>query len=1009
MPETRTIDDLLEHAAFARRLARALVTDAARADDVVQQTWLSALEHPPRSGRGLKAWLGTVVRNTAAKLRRDESRRETRERRAATPEPMPSAADVAAQLAAQRELLDAVARLDEPARSTIHARFFEERTPTQIAAAQGIPVRTVETRLRRAIERLRAELDERIEGGRRAWVGLLVGGSVVAIKTKSASAIAVSALILATAATVVVTAVHHERAKSNPVVAPAAAVAQESPRAAGAETRAVVADSNSGTATPTREPLATAITVVAPDGVGVPGAALVLFHGEETLGAATTDANGAASLPIEDSPCRLFVFPCAAPAKVVEVAANTRALEVTYDEGVLFSGHVVVEGRPPTAPMTLSITTAGLERLIFPVSVPDSVAMRLRALRAAKTFELSATTDRDGAFTFFGLAPHVDFCLHIPTPYEESDRGENAVRFDEAREGVLLALRFNPSIHGRIVDAQGAPLAGWKVEGFAGSADESSSQPPVESDASGVFRLYVHEGSRRPTSFSVLYVSEPGGAFARRVDIDACVDRGFDAGDVVIETRRVVALDPRDESGRPIERFAAVVERKLEAHEMRFRSNRDVVAAERARAGLLLPDGVRSLSIVAPGFGEVDVEAKPATSPVAVTLPTAASLELVVHDGDQPPSPMWTLELLASKWAAAWSRDEVTAAHAALGGSPMAWNHRQEDDKSPLRLGPMKDGRFVALALQPGLPTTLVLRDRHAIEVLREVVDLRPGETLRLERTLAEDAVSIDGFVHDENGRPLPKTRIEWRLMDAVDLNWSGADGRFRLENVRDSRVTLLFEAPGRKWKWVRDLDLRALSGELDVELGPGRSTWCLFFRAPGDPPPSAVWIEPKSTRPTPDGGDLPPEIPGRLDGEHEVDGAFAFPDLPDEPLLLRARIGDFTFALDVIPNEMPTYNTMLRGPVEVDWSIAPATANGRTLSALRLLPLDRRGARATLPITASDAARGSGLARIEKLGLDRYAVALVWREADGSLTEEKSDVVVDVARNPSARVTLAR
>ena len=46
---SRSMESLLEHAAFVRRLARVLVLDDARAEDVLQQTWLNALEHPPRA------------------------------------------------------------------------------------------------------------------------------------------------------------------------------------------------------------------------------------------------------------------------------------------------------------------------------------------------------------------------------------------------------------------------------------------------------------------------------------------------------------------------------------------------------------------------------------------------------------------------------------------------------------------------------------------------------------------------------------------------------------------------------------------------------------------------------------------------------------------------------------------------------------------------------------------------------------------------------------------------
>src|SRR5262249_51801852 len=99
-------ESLLEHAAFARRLAPARVGgDVARAEDVVQTSWLAALQHPPEPGRGLKSWLATVVRNAAWRVRREEARRDERERRAATPERLPSTVDVAAQLSAQRALL----------------------------------------------------------------------------------------------------------------------------------------------------------------------------------------------------------------------------------------------------------------------------------------------------------------------------------------------------------------------------------------------------------------------------------------------------------------------------------------------------------------------------------------------------------------------------------------------------------------------------------------------------------------------------------------------------------------------------------------------------------------------------------------------------------------------------------------------------------------------------------------------------------------------------------------
>lgn len=90
-------EDLLKHAGFLRALAFRLVGDDARADDLVQDAYVAALERPPQGS--VRAWLGAVVRNLAGKMRRSESRRLMREHGASRPEPLPPADDVAARIA----------------------------------------------------------------------------------------------------------------------------------------------------------------------------------------------------------------------------------------------------------------------------------------------------------------------------------------------------------------------------------------------------------------------------------------------------------------------------------------------------------------------------------------------------------------------------------------------------------------------------------------------------------------------------------------------------------------------------------------------------------------------------------------------------------------------------------------------------------------------------------------------------------------------------------------------
>lgn len=164
------VESLLAHSDWIRRVARRLVGDAARAEDLVQESWLAALRRPPRHGENLRGWFATVVRHQAKREARSESRRAVREERAARPEA--SIEDVAELASTQRDLVSHVLALDEPFRSVVLLRFFEDRTPPEIAERLGVPLKTVHSRLARAFEKLRVRLDAEY-GDSRRWHALL--------------------------------------------------------------------------------------------------------------------------------------------------------------------------------------------------------------------------------------------------------------------------------------------------------------------------------------------------------------------------------------------------------------------------------------------------------------------------------------------------------------------------------------------------------------------------------------------------------------------------------------------------------------------------------------------------------------------------------------------------------------------------------------------------------------------------------------------------------------------
>jgi len=168
--------DLLEHAAFLRRLVRTLLADAHAAEDVVQETWTRGLQRPPTRGGDLRAWLARVARNFAYRERRTELRRGARERDSARPEELPPAEATLEHGETLQRVVEAVRALEEPYRAAILARFYEDLPPRAIAAREGVSVETVNTRLKRALAQLRRTL-ARDQRDWRGALGLLAGRS----------------------------------------------------------------------------------------------------------------------------------------------------------------------------------------------------------------------------------------------------------------------------------------------------------------------------------------------------------------------------------------------------------------------------------------------------------------------------------------------------------------------------------------------------------------------------------------------------------------------------------------------------------------------------------------------------------------------------------------------------------------------------------------------------------------------------------------------------------------
>lgn len=171
LPEN-DLQRLLAEQPFVRSLAKQLVVEDA--DELVQQTYLRAIEDGAAGIEKPRNWLGQIVRHLAANMRRGNRRREQHHRAAAVQAMVPSAAELVAREEVRKALIAAVNRLSPPLRTVVLLRWFEGLPPRKIAELLQVPAATVSTQLQRAHERLRHLLDAEHGGDRRAWLLPLV-------------------------------------------------------------------------------------------------------------------------------------------------------------------------------------------------------------------------------------------------------------------------------------------------------------------------------------------------------------------------------------------------------------------------------------------------------------------------------------------------------------------------------------------------------------------------------------------------------------------------------------------------------------------------------------------------------------------------------------------------------------------------------------------------------------------------------------------------------------------
>lgn len=161
LEDTSAFTELFEH--FAPRVKAFLMKSGAShalaeecAQDVMVTVWNKASQFDPARA-SVATWIFTIARNRRIDmLRRD--RRPEPEELFWGPEEEPDQLDVLALQQESDQLTAAIASLPEKQRIMIERAYFGELSHSEIADETGLPLGTIKSRIRLALERLRHSL-----------------------------------------------------------------------------------------------------------------------------------------------------------------------------------------------------------------------------------------------------------------------------------------------------------------------------------------------------------------------------------------------------------------------------------------------------------------------------------------------------------------------------------------------------------------------------------------------------------------------------------------------------------------------------------------------------------------------------------------------------------------------------------------------------------------------------------------------------------------------------------
>ncbi|MFO0983565.1 MAG: sigma-70 family RNA polymerase sigma factor [Planctomycetota bacterium] len=788
-----TIDprSVLEQAPLVRALARRLLADEHLVDDVVQQTWLKALEAPPRCERSLRSWLTKVARRIAARMGRQAERRMAWEAHAAVNEALPPADATLQRAEMLRMVVGAVLGLPEPARSTVLMRYLDELPDREIARRMNVPVETVRTRLKRAIITLRAMLEQQ-HGDRREWALVLAtlgwkppattviaGAALIDLKVKIVATVVLVIGLSATAWRLTRDDVWHPAHRGADTPPPVELPAP--PITAAIPDRSEVATSSTAppaAAATSDDDIAVAPNelcgrVLDPDGAPVANAQVVATRWEPMsgrdpdsdvttprLGVTSTGAQGEFSMerprvPLVDLSVTAAGFP------VAEVSEHPvdRFVTVRLRRGGTVFGKVTREADGlPVARVRVSASWSPVPR------AKDRVETR---------------TDASGNYRLEGVVPRRVSLWIIPEQEAWQELEISVSDGGELRQDV--AVKLGGTLRGTVTEALGgAPIAGAEISVGQFAPKIACTDERGEYQLTGVWVP--------PSSVDVVHVRAAGFGTSEQNIED--FTEGIKAIDFALARAREARGRVIDARGEPVAgAYVAAVASAATSGFLQWR-RRDWISARTERDGTfalrgLRPDAPHALLVAMHRYGSVlhDFPASEATQASIdlgdIALPPPGSIAGRVVDAAGGPM-KGVLVLMHG-----WNDDRFRFS----GGERATLT---EDDVGRRTAHTSEDGRFRFEDLAAGeYGLNAWLRDSGPGD--RQKVSLGAGEDRAGVEIVIAGGLSIDGTVVDTAGEPVAHVQAFMNLESDPKV-WRVAmceDGRFHFERLPAGLYTI--------------------------------------------------------------------------------------------------------------------------------------------------------------------------------------------------------------------------